>query len=139
MAVVWPAFALFALTMLQVARLARMRFAAASSGRVDPRYYKVFKGEGEPPELAAVSRNVINLYEMPTLFYAGTAIALAAGQSGAALVALGWTYFALRCLHTAVHVTSNKVLWRFRVFGASWLALIAYWAVLGAGLARAAG
>jgi hypothetical protein len=139
MAVVWPAFALFALTMLQVARLARMRFAAARSGRVDPRYYKVFKGEGEPPELAAMSRNVVNLHEMPTLFYAGTAIALAAGQSGTALVALGWCYFALRCLHTAVHVTSNKVLWRFRVFGASWLVLLAYWAVLGAGLARAAG
>ena len=42
-----------------VARLARMRFAAAKSGRVDPRYYRVFKGEGEPPELAAVSRNVL--------------------------------------------------------------------------------
>lgn len=139
MAVVWPAFALFALTMLQVARLARMRFAAARAGRVDPRYYKVFKGEGEPPELAAVSRNVINLYEMPTLFYAGTAIALASGQSGTPLVALGWAYVALRGLHTAVHVTSNKVLWRFRVFGASWLVLIAYWAVLGVGFARAAG
>ena len=32
MAVVWPAFALFALTMLQVARLAQMRFAAAKCG-----------------------------------------------------------------------------------------------------------
>jgi len=137
MAVVWPAFALFALTMLQVASLARMRFAAARAGRVDPRYYKVFRGEGEPPELAAVSRNLINLYEMPTLFYAGTAIAVAAGQSGAILAGLGWTYFALRCLHTAIHVTSNKVLWRFRAFGASWLVLIAYWVVLGAGLARA--
>jgi len=139
MAVVWPAFALFALTMLQVARLARLRFAAARAGRVDPRYYKVFRGEGEPPELAAVSRNVINLYEMPTLYYAGTAIAIAAGQSSAILAVLGWTYFALRCLHTAIHVTSNKVLWRFRAFGASWLVLIAYWAVLGASLARAGG
>jgi len=139
MAVVWPAFALFALTMLQVARLARMRFAAARAGRVDPRFYKVFKGEGEPAELAAMSRNVINLYEMPTLFYAGTALALAGGLSGALLVGLGWAYFALRALHTVVHVTSNKVLWRFRVFGAGWLVLIAYWAALGAGLARAAG
>lgn len=138
MAVVWPAFALFALTMLQVARLARMRFAAARAGSVDPRFYKVFKGEGEPAELAAMSRNVINLYEMPTLFYAGTALALAGGQSGALLVGLGWAYFTLRGLHTLVHVTSNKVLWRFRVFGASWVVLLAYWAVLGAGLARAA-
>ena len=125
--------------MLQVARLARLRFAAARAGRLDPRYYRVFRGEGEPPELAAVSRNVINLYEMPTLFYAGTAIALAAGQSGATLAGLGWTYFALRCLHTVIHVTSNKVLWRFRAFAASWLVLITYWSVLGAGLARAGG
>jgi len=138
MDVVWPAFALFALTMLQVARLARLRFAAARSGRVDPRYYKVFKGEGEPPELAAVTRNVINLYEMPTLFYAGTAIALAAGQSGAALVALGWAYVASRVAHSVIHVTHNKVLWRFRVFFVSWVLLIAYWAVLGIALVRGA-
>jgi hypothetical protein len=138
MAIVWPAFALVALTLFSVARLARMRFAAARAGRVDPRYYKVFKGEGEPPELAAASRNVINLYEMPTLFYAGTAIAFAAGLSGALLVALGWTYVALRCAHSFVHVTGNKVMWRFRVFFASWVVLLAYWAVLGVAIARSA-
>jgi hypothetical protein len=137
-AILWPAFALFALTMISVARLARMRFAAARAGRVDPRYYKVFKGEGEPPELAAASRNLVNLYEMPTLFYAGTAFAFAAGESGALLVALGWAYVALRFAHTAVHLTTNKVLWRFRAFLASWIVLFAYWAVLGAALLRAA-
>ena len=77
-AILWPAFALVALTLISVARLARMRFAAAKAGRVEPRYYKVFRGDGEPPELAAQTRNLINLYEMPTLFYAGTAIAFAA-------------------------------------------------------------
>lgn len=139
MAVVWPAFALFALTMLQVVRLARMRFAAAREGRVDPRFYKLYRGDGEPPQLAAQSRNVVNLYEMPTLFYAGTAIAVAAGQSGVLLAGLGWAYVALRGLHTAIHVTSNKVMWRFRAFAASWLVLVAYWAVLGAGLASRTG
>ena len=138
MAIVWPAFALVALTLFSVARLARMRFAAARAGRVDPRYYKVFKGEGEPPELAATSRNVINLHEMPTLFYAGTAIALAAGESEALLVALGWAYFALRVIHTAIHVNMNKVMWRFRVFSASWVVLFAYWAVLGVSIAQPA-
>ena len=133
-AIVWPAFALFALTMLSVVRLARMRFAAAKAGRVDPRFYKVFKGEGEPPELAAMSRNVVNLYEMPTLFYAGTAIAFAAGEAGSLLVVLGWAYVLLRFAHTAIHVTSNKVMWRFRAFLASWIVLAAYWTILGAAL-----
>lgn len=138
MAIVWPAFALFLLTMMQVARLARMRFAAARAGRVDPRFYKLYRGEGEPAELAAQSRNVVNLYEMPTLFYAGTAIALAAGQSSTLLAGLGWGYFALRSLHSAIHVTSNRVMWRFRAFAASWLVLLAFWVVLGAGLASRA-
>lgn len=133
-AILWPAFALVALTLFSVARLARLRFAAAKAGRVDPRYYKVFRGEGEPPELAAQTRNLINLYEMPTLFYAGTAIAFAAGEAGALLVALGWAYVACRAFHTAIHVTNNKVMWRFRAFFASWLVLLAYWVVLGIGL-----
>jgi hypothetical protein len=139
MSIVWPAFALVALTLLSVARLARMRFAAARAGRVDPRYYKVFKGEGEPADLAAASRNVINLYEMPTLFYAGTAIAFAAGESGPLLVVLGWAYVALRALHSAIHLSTNKVMWRFRAFFASWVVLLAYWVVLGVAIARPAG
>ena len=89
MAILWPAFALFALTMLSVLRLARMRFAAARAGAVDARFYKLFKGEGEPPELAAVTRNVINLYEMPTLFYAGTALGATLARSAAGAGATG--------------------------------------------------
>lgn len=131
MTIIWPAFALVALTLLVVMRLARQRFAAARAGRVDPRYYKVFKGEGEPEDVAATARNLSNLYEMPTLFYAGVAIAFAAGLGGLPLVALAWAYVALRCAHTAIHLTSNKVLWRFRVFAASLFVLLAFWAVLG--------
>jgi len=138
MAIVWPAFALVALTLFSVARLALIHNAAARAGRVDTRYYKVFKGEGEPPELAAASRNVVNLYEMPTLFYAGTAIAFAANESGALLVTLGWAYVLLRVMHSAIHVSTNRVMWRFRAFFASWVVLLAYWAVLGVAIARPA-
>lgn len=135
MAILWPAFALFALTMLVVVRLARMRFAAAAAGRVDPRYYKAFRGEGEPEEVAVTARNLNNLYEMPTLFYAGTAIAYAAGRADVALVALGWAYVVSRFIHSAIHLGSNRVRWRFRVFALGWLLLLAYWGVLGYRLA----
>lgn len=138
MRILWPAFALVALTLLIVMRLARQRFAAVKSGRVDPRFYKVFRGDGEPEEVAATARNLLNLYEMPTLFYAGIAIAYAAGQSGALLVTLAWGYVALRFLHSAIHLGMNKVLWRFRVFAASWLVLLGFWATLAVGLATSA-
>lgn len=137
MAIVWPAFALVALSAIVMLRLARLRFAAVKSGRVDPRFYKVFRGEGEPEPVAAVARNLNNLYEAPTVFYAGTAIALAAGEASVLLVSLGWAYVACRVLHSAVHLSTNKVLWRFRAFALSWLVLIAYWVTLGIRLASA--
>ena len=137
MAILWPAFALFALTAIVVLRLARLRFAAVAGGRVDPRFYKIFRGDGEPEEVAAVARNLNNLFEAPTLFYAGTAIAFAAGEAGVLLVALGWTYVVLRVLHSVIHLSTNRVLWRFRAFALSWLILLAYWAVLGVQLATA--
>jgi hypothetical protein len=139
MAIAWPAFALVALTAFVMLRLARLRFAAVAGGRVDPRFYRIFRGDGEPEEVAAVARNLNNLYEAPTIFYAGTAIALAAGEAGVLLVSLGWAYVAMRVLHSAIHLSANRVLWRFRAFAASWLVLIAYWAVLGIGLAQSAG
>ena len=135
MSILWPAFALVALTLAVVIRLARQRFAAVKAGRVDGRYYKSFRGEGEPEDVAVTARNLINLYEMPTLFYAGIAIAFAAGQSGTLLVALAWGYVALRFVHTAIHLGSNKVLLRFRVFALSWLVLLAFWVTLGVRLA----
>ena len=135
MAILWPAFALVALTLAVVFRLARLRFAAVRAGKVDPRFYKAFRGEGEPEQAAVTARNLINLYEMPTLFYAGIAIAFAAGQSGALLVGLAWGYVALRYLHSAIHLTSNKVLWRFRAFALSLLVLLAFWVTLGVQLA----
>lgn len=39
-------------------------------------------------------------------------------------------------MHTGIHLTLNKVLWRLRAFALSLLVLLAYWVVLGVELAR---
>jgi len=134
MTILWPAFALFALTMAVVFRLGTMRWRAVRRRQVDPRFYKIYRGDGEPEEIAVVSRHLVNLYEAPTLFYVGTALAFAAGIAAAPLVALGWTYVGLRLVHSSIHLGSNDVLWRFRIFALSWLTLLAYWAFLAAEL-----
>ncbi len=134
MEILWPAFALFTLTAIVVFRLGFMRWRAVGRREVDPRFYKIYRGDGEPAEVAVVSRHLVNLYEAPTLFYAATAIAFAAGLNGTGLVVIGWAYVGLRLLHSFIHLGSNDVLWRFRVFALSWLALLAFWVVLAAGL-----
>ena len=135
MAILWPAFALFVVTMLVVVRLGTLRWRAVGRRQVDPRFYKVYHGDGEPEEIAVVSRHLVNLYEAPTLFYVATAFAFAAGLTGALLLTIGWTYAGLRVVHSCIHLGSNDVLWRFRVFALSWLALLAYWSAIAVELA----
>ncbi len=61
--------------------------------------------------------NYNHLMEQPTIFYA-TALALAVAGDGSGLnLTLAWLYVGSRVIHSVVHVTVNKVLVRFMLFG----------------------
>ncbi len=124
---IWPMFVMFLLTACVVFSMGFRRLRAVQRREVDFRFYKVYQGAGEPEAIAAHSRHLINLFEAPMLFYVAILTALATGQGGSWLLGLAWAYVALRLLHSAIHLTSNQVLWRFRVFGLSWVVLVALW------------
>lgn len=130
MNVLYPVFAMMALTIFCMVRLGLLRWVAVRRGEIDPRYFSLFRGYEEPEKLAAYSRHVVNLFEAPLLFYIIVLIAFATGQSGKWLVGLAWVYVGLRFLHSYVHLTSNVVLIRFRIFVFSMLTLSALWAIV---------
>ena len=130
MSILYPAFALFALTMFCVMRLGFSRYRAVSSGRVDGRYFRDYRGYDEPEDLRIQSRHVVNLLEIPVLFYTITVIAFVTNATGTTVVALCWLYVGLRYVHSYIHLTSNQVLWRFRIFGISVMVLTVLWAVV---------
>lgn len=138
MAILWPVFAMFALTAIVVVRLGTQRAGALKTGRISLGFYRLYRDGKEPEDVAATARHFINLFEAPVLFYAGAIIAYVTGQTGLLLVALAWGYVAARYLHTYIHLGRNDVLWRFRVYGVSWLLLAAFWVVLGLGSVSAA-
>lgn len=135
MDILYPAAALFALTAFAVFRLAHLRLDAIKRGDVDPRYFRAFRGGEEPEAVHVAARHVRNLFEAPVLFYVVVVIAFATGQSGWLPVALAWAYVALRAAHSWVHLTSNQVLTRFRLFALSWIVLVVLWAAVFLGLA----
>ncbi len=130
MQILYPAFAMMALTIFCMARLGFLRWVAVSRGEVDPRYFSLFRGYEEPEKLAAYSRHVVNLFEAPLLFYVIIVIAFVTGQTGPWLLGLAWIYVALRYFHSYVHLTANVVLTRFRIFVVSMLTLSALWVVV---------
>ena len=72
------------------------------------------------------SHNYNHLLEQPTIFYAiALSLALIGGGEAQLNVILAWTYVGLRVLHSLIQVTSNIVMWRFLVYMASSLCLLA--------------
>ena len=130
MQILYPSFVMMALTIFCMVRLGLLRWAAVSRGEVDPRFFSLYRGYEEPEKLAAYSRHVVNLFEAPLLFYVIIMTAFVTGQSGSWLLGLAWTYVALRFFHSYVHLTSNVVLTRFRIFVVSMLTLSILWVIV---------
>lgn len=134
MNILYPAAALFAITATVVFRLAYQRLGAIRRGEVAPGYFRDFRGD-EPGASQVTARHLRNLFEAPVLFYVIVVIAFVTGQSGWLIVTLAWLYVALRAVHSWVHLTSNVVLLRFRLFAVSWIVLIVLWLAVFAGIA----
>jgi hypothetical protein len=71
--------------------------------------------------------NFRNLFEVPVLFYALGAVALATHQVPDWLVVGAWIFVALRVVHSFIHCTYNKVMHRLAVFLTSFGLLVALW------------
>jgi hypothetical protein len=136
MNMLYPVFALSGLTLILMIRLGILRYFAVKSGSIDPRFFVVYRGYDEPEKLAVHSRHIANLFETPLLFYVICIVAFVTEQTGPVLLALAWLYVALRFAHSYVHLTSNVVLRRFRVFILSLLTLVILWAVVLTGIMR---
>lgn len=124
-----PMAVLALMTLLVAFYMGKVRFDAIKSGQTtDLSYFKTFSGPSpEPENVQKVQRNYHNLLATPTLFYAACAAALALGITDTILLYLAWTYVALRAVHSYVHITSNVVMVRFRIFALSLMVLVALW------------
>lgn len=136
MNVFYPVFAMLGLTLFCLARLGFLRAAAVKRGEVDPRFFSLYRGYEEPEKLAAYSRHVVNLFEVPILFYVLVITAFLTEQTGNIVVGFAWAYVGLRMIHSYVHLTSNVVMVRFRLFTSSMLVLMILWGVVLTGIMR---
>lgn len=132
---IYPMFAMVALTATVLGILFRARVRAVREQKLTVKYFRVYQGEIEPEETAKPARHFVNLFEAPTLFYAACLTAMVTGQTGAAMLALAWVYVAARLAHTYIHLGSNRVRLRLRAYFASWLVLAVMWIGLVAGVA----
>ena len=126
---------LVALTFAVLLRVAFVRFRAASSGQVKPRDFRYGESADVPGELRTPNRILMNLLEMPVLFYVLCIALYVTGKADWAYVYLAWAFVALRFVHAAIYLVYNSILHRFVAFAASNAVLFVMWARFGVDLA----
>jgi hypothetical protein len=105
------------------------RLGAIYAGRLRSRDFRVGESADVPPDMVVVNRHLVNLLEMPVLFYVAC-LSLYVTQHVDSIVAwVAWLYVALRLVHSLIHLTTNRVTHRFVVFALSNFALLALWLV----------
>ena len=134
--ILYPMMALVALTFAVLLLIPYQRFKAGREGRVSADDFRFGESSRVPPEVSVPNRNLINLLEMPVLFYVACLTAYVTHAVSGTLVGLAWAYVALRLAHSAVHLTYNKVMHRLTLYAESNAVLVVIWVRLFLSLLR---
>jgi hypothetical protein len=82
-----------------------------------------------PPRVMQISNAYHNQFQLPVLFYALVAFALITRKADVIFVVMAWIFVAVRLVHAAIHVTTNRVPVRFYAFLVSAIVLLLMWAI----------
>lgn len=126
----WPVLAQIALTLAVYIILARRKAAAVRAHAVDLGRIAL-DNRAWPEAVVKVSNNLANQFEAPVLFYALSLLLHAIDGVTPLALGLAWLYVALRLLHAGIHIGSNHVPHRMRVFVLSVAVLLALLATAG--------
>ena len=129
--ILYPVFALAALTFGIAFWLGKLRFVAVKRGDLSPKYYSYNRGGKMPDYLARVSQNYDNLLELPVLFYVVVILIYITNTVDIAQLILAWLFVASRFVHSYIHTTSNHLRNRMRSFLFGSGVLMGMWVVVG--------
>jgi hypothetical protein len=132
--------ALALLTLFVYAMITVLGVTAKMSGKLSDDYSKNKTGSPPPDWLANWGRNLVNLCELPVLFYALAAFQMLRPETMDELqVTLAAAFVASRYAHTLIHVTINNVGLRFLAHRAGFVILAVMWVRFGMEIMSAGG
>ena len=121
------ALALVLLTALVGVRLLYCRVREMRLKRIHPQATATSVQMAKRLEDVQAADNFKNLFEVPVLFYALVATALAIGHTPSWLVAGAWLFVLLRVMHSFIHCTYNRVFHRLAAFLSSFGLVVGLW------------
>lgn len=122
--------AMVALTCIVAMRMYFHRVAFMKRHRIHPEKVASRADSAEHLTDTRASDNFMNLFEMPVLFYVACITIYVTETTMSLLVILAWVYVALRCAHSLIHCSYNRVMHRFGVFITSAIVLLLLWIII---------
>src|SRR5882672_6654259 len=124
MSILFPIVALATLTFAVLLLIPLRRFRAGMAGQVVFDDFRYGESARVPPEVALPNRNMMNLLELPILFYVACLAYFVTERVNETALVLAWAYVGLRIAHSAIHLSYNRVRHRLIAFAASNVVLI---------------
>ena len=103
------------------------RLLAVRAGRVPANAFRLGESAEVPKDVSVTNRNLMNLLEMPVLFYVVCLSLYVTHQVDRNVIVLAWIYVGLRLAHSGIHLTVNVIRLRFLSFALSNFVLLALW------------
>ena len=108
-------------------RMFRTRIGEMRANRIRPHEVATSSQSAAKFQDTRAADNFRNLFEVPLLFFALVAVALATKHTPQWLAVGAWLFVVLRVAHSYIQCTFNKVRYRFYVFAAALMLLVALW------------
>mgnify|MGYP003662907757 CR=1 FL=1 len=119
----WPVLAQVLLTLIVFVVLGVRKAKAVKAGEVN-RKAAALNNREWPEDVVKVSNNIANQFEFPVLFYVLCLVLHNINAVGMAALVLAWLFALSRFAHAYVHIGSNYVPMRMRLFLVGCLILI---------------
>ncbi|HTQ98869.1 MAG TPA: MAPEG family protein [Candidatus Acidoferrum sp.] len=125
--ILFPMLALMGWTFLVLIQIPIRRFRAGFQRRVSADDFKYGESARVPGDVSLPNRNLMNLLEVPVIFYFVCVLYYVTHQHLGGFVFLAWLYVALRVMHSLIHLSYNHVRHRLLPFAASNAVVITLW------------
>lgn len=122
-----PMGALALLTFAVLMFIPVRRFRAGFAGRITAEDFRFGESARVPGDVSIPNRNMMNLLELPILFYVAGLMYFVAGRVDQTVLVVAWAYVALRAIHSLIHMTYNNVMHRLVAYAASNGVLGVFW------------
>lgn len=122
---IWPMFAHVMLVFVLYLMLSKRRIAAVKAGRATVSQFR--QNLSEPEDSLFVHNNLKNQFELPIFFHVACIAIYIVNADNIGTVLLAWLFVISRCVHSYIHISTNRIAHRRPAFIIGFGTLLLMW------------